>query len=215
MLKMPTENYPSNIKINFGWEGSSSWNGGCVSEGSDIDKIKLIFTNVQTIIEVQIPHDITFHHVRTLPFECIDAQESAGVKPSRKRDSLLVTIEQIKSLIIKANIYTKSTSELPTLDHNGNIIFKRKVIGIDKEVKCETPNQFDENHIYTLVITSKNQTLSASLVKNISRDQEEICKFLEDVLLLRIPLNSITDSDEIRSLIPVFIRSVIPVESDH
>lgn len=32
---------------------------------------------------------------------------------------------------------------------------------------------------------------------------------------MRIPLNSITDSGEIRSLIPVFIRSVIPVESDH
>ncbi len=160
------------IVFNFRWEGASTFNGGCFQGGSEIGVVDLVFKNAKSTTSVSIPDDLSPHSVKKLPFTFKKYRENTGSSDTRlltketQPYSLKATIEQIESLTIYAGIFTQSPIKGPaTLDDKGKITYGKRVMRSDREVPFEKPKKLEMGQTYTLIVTSKDSSLSAHLEK--------------------------------------------------
>lgn len=172
---MVTPTNDNKIILNFGWTGPSTCNGGWQNDGLDVRVVDLIFKNAKTDISVNIPENISPTRVQKLPFTCRKYQETEITLNHRKfkplasethPDFLKVSIEQIQNLKIKAGFFEESPNQGPSImDRSGKITREKRVLRSDSEVKLEIPKDLEVGQSYTLVITSDDLSLSASLQK--------------------------------------------------
>ena len=163
------------IILNFGWEGPSRWRGGWSHGGLDVDSVGLEFKGAKTAISVDIPDNISTIIAQKLPFTCRRYHEaelelnSRAFKPVTKEthpDSLKVTVEQIRTLRVKAVFFEESPRKGPAImDSSGQITREKYVLRLDREVKLKLPEELEIGQTYTLVVTSNDLSLSARLTK--------------------------------------------------
>lgn len=158
-MAAPTTN--DKIILNFGWIGSSSWQGGCFRGGLDVGVVDLLFKNAKTEISVNIPDNISVSTIKRLPFTCR--------KPFAKEthpDSLIITIEKIRSLTVKAGIFEESPIKGPAImDSLGKTTREKRILRSDREIKLEVPEVMESGQTYSLIVTSNDFSFSARLLK--------------------------------------------------
>ncbi|MCB1112675.1 MAG: hypothetical protein H7A37_05685 [Chlamydiales bacterium] len=162
------------IIISFAWEGPNTWRGGVSHGGLDVRVVDLKFKDAKTKISIHLPQDINPSTAEKYSFTCYryhDQTEDRNVKPLLKETNpqqLKVTIEQIRNLVIQAGFFEKGRPIGPKIMNSvtGEITQQQTVLKSDRKVELELPEELEIDQTYTLVVTSRELSLSARLIKN-------------------------------------------------
>ena len=149
------------IVLNFSWKGPNVWKGGCSRGGLDVRVVDLVFKDAKTEISVHLPENINPEAAQKLSFTC--CKYAKETHP----ESLRVTIEQIRNLTIRAGFFEKGGFTGPRVMNSstGRITQQQTIRRSDREIRLEIPKELEIGQIYTLIITSEDLSLSASLLK--------------------------------------------------
>lgn len=165
------------ITLKFGWKE--------IGSRVDVRTVDLIFENQKRGITVHIPRNLPPFVIQECLFSCREI-EMPQKRPSFKSivreetgtDSLQVTSEQIKKLIIKAHFFKEASVGL-----------------VDREVQLNMPEKLEVGQTYRLVLVSKDLSLEASFLKEevflasepkidsqLASDQAELMQYLRPML---------------------------------
>jgi len=160
MSTTPTKSKSGNIILNFYWNGPKTFRGGALAGGLEVGVVDLKFQNSKTEISVNIPDRILTSSPQKLKFSC---RKSFKVTTP---DSLIVPIEKVQNLILKAGYFEKGRPIGPKImDSMGRITQQQTLRRSDRTVKLDVLEELEEGQTYNLVVTSKELSLSACLVK--------------------------------------------------
>jgi hypothetical protein len=133
------------ILVDFAWTGRTRVTGFL-----DIREVELVIKGARTAISIDLPESINLSSPQKFPFTC--RKPAVETHP----DSLLVTLDQIHNLTIKAHIFE-------------NLRFSKNKRQTDQkydsDVELEIPDQLEAGQTYVLVVSSGHLSLSARLVK--------------------------------------------------
>ncbi len=156
------------VILNFAWEGPNRCRGGSSAGGLDIWVVDLAFAGAKTAISVAIPENINPAIARKFPFTCRHMLGQTGIVQRETHPDLLrVTVEQVRSLTLKAGVFEKGRPIGPiTLDPlTGRRSQQETLRRTDRSVELKLPEKLEIGQTYKLVVTSEDLSLSARLIK--------------------------------------------------
>ncbi len=148
------------IILNFAWEGPNTRSGRSFRESQDIRVIDLAFKGAKTDIIVYLPENISPVTPKKFSFTSREPFKETHL------DSLSVTIEQVRSLVLNACVFEKERetgsvvmNPLRRIIQDENLIRRAKPIGL------EIPKELELGQTYNIVVSSLGFSFSARLVK--------------------------------------------------
>jgi hypothetical protein len=190
------------IIVNFGWKGPSSWHGGALQGGLDIGVVQLFSPLITSGVSISIPDGISPEVHRCLPFTVrkysVLPNGHNMLSSESQPQSLILKIDQVKNLTLKAGVFEKSPHSGPSvMDSSGKVTQELRLLRSDRDVPLVLPSNFEIGATYCLQVTSgAGLTIKAALVKEEAQkaddekavnpktlDQLELHKLLEGVLV--------------------------------
>jgi hypothetical protein len=148
------------IVLNFAWTGPNTWRGGSSRWGLDIRVVDLVFKDAKTDVSVHLPQNINPVVPQKFPFTCRKSWKETHP------DSLCVTTEQVRNLVLKAGVFEKGRPIGPmVMDSSGRITQQETLRRSDEAIGLEVPEELELGQTYNLVVLSEDLSLSARLVK--------------------------------------------------
>lgn len=172
-----TSSLGDKLCLNFYWQGPNQWNGGCSHNGLDVKVVDLLFKGAKSEFSVNLPENINPNTPRKFSFTCRRYQEGE-IDPFGQRKKILsketrpaslsVTIEQVRNLTLKAGYFEKGRAIGPiVMDyHTGRVSQQQTVRRNDRKVALELPDELEGGQTYNLIVSSRDLSLTASLVKS-------------------------------------------------
>lgn len=155
---MQSQLSPDKIFLSFEWKGPNTYTTTLGS--SKVFVVDIIFKDTKTQISVSIP-EISSDKQKRLAFNCY--RPAMDLPPSVTHpEQLRIDLEKVKSLTVKATILEE---KLPVIASSGNMTPISRAISVE-EAQLKTQDHIEPGVAYCLIVNSKSDQLTASLVKD-------------------------------------------------
>ena len=143
--------YDRNITLTPFFEGSNTFKGGIEHGGLEALVVDLIVWDLSTKISVSIPeHTNSADEPKKLKFSCI--RSGASTRP----DSLRLSIDQIKNLVIRVGTFEKGRPVGPKImdTRTGEVSQQQTLIRDDVITSLKLPESLEPHQKYRLIVSS-------------------------------------------------------------